>query len=57
MQNRIYVDDKLVNVCYNEYALMCNVVSLREEYGDRVTVRSLKEHTVDEEYQTWLDSL
>lgn len=37
---RIYLNDKLKNLCYNQYALMCNVTSLSEKYGkNRVKVK------------------
>lgn len=48
-ENRIYLDGKLVNICYNEYALMCNFTMLHEKYGNRVTLKRLDEIINDEE--------
>ena len=56
-ENRIYVDNKLVNCCFNEYALMCNLVNYRKQYGERVTVKVLEESIMDDEKTEWLDSL
>ena len=56
-ENRIYVDGKLVNVCHNEFVLMCNYTNYKKQYGDKVTVKRLEEITNDEEKQEWLQSL
>jgi len=55
-ENRIYVDGKLVNCCFNEYALMCNLVNYRKQFGSRVTVKVL-ESVMDDEKIEWLESL
>ena len=47
---RIYVDGKLENICYNQYALMCNKVNLDKRYGsDRVTIKEFDDTVNDEE--------
>lgn len=48
-ENRIYLDGKLINICYNEYALMCNYTNLKEQYGDRISLKRLDEVVNDEE--------
>jgi len=58
MEHRIYVNNKLVNMCYNEYALMCNVVTYRKKFGDEnVTVKHCKEMVNDKEKEDWLKTL
>lgn len=56
-ENRIYVDGKLVNICYNEYALMCNLTNYRKKYGDRVTIKQTDTTIMDEEKKEWLNKL
>lgn len=57
-ENRIYVDGKLVNICYNEYALFNNYTNYIQKYGeDRVSLKRLEKATNDEEKREWLDSL
>ena len=56
-ENRIYVDGKLMNICYNEFALMNNLINYRKKYRDLVTVKQLDKVTMDKEKQEWLDSL
>lgn len=57
-EHRIYIDGKLVNICHNEYALMCNVTSYRARAGkDKVEVKTFEEVTNDEEKEKWLANL
>lgn len=57
IENRIYLDNKLVNICFNEYALLCNLTSYVNKYGkDRITLKRLDEATMDNEKQEWLNS-
>lgn len=57
-ENRIYIDGKLVNICYNEYTLFCNYDTYVQKFGKkRVSLKRLKETTNDEEKQEWLKSL
>ena len=54
---RIYLDGKLKNICYNQYALMCNVTSLLDKYGkDRVKVKECNGE-MDQEKREFLKSI
>lgn len=58
MESRIYVDGKLVNICYNEYALMNNYASYLQKYGtERVVVKNLDVPINDKEKREWLNDL
>ena len=55
---RIYVDDKLKNICYNEYAALCNMISYTNTYGkDRIQIKRMTKITNDEEKRAWLETL
>ena len=56
-ENRIYLDGKLISICHNEYALMCNYTNYKNKHGDRITLKRLDKVTNDKEKQVWLDSL
>ncbi|WP_125154394.1 hypothetical protein [Clostridium rectalis] len=57
-ENRIYLDGRLINICYNEFALMNNFTSYVNKYGkDRITLKRLDETVMDKEKKEWLDSL
>lgn len=57
-ENRVYVDGKLVNICYNEYALFCNMCNYINLYGkDRVVLKRLEQSVNDEEKKIWLENL
>ena len=57
IENRIYIDNKLVNICYNEFVLMCNYTNYKKRYGNRVSVKKLDKTVNDKEKQEWLNSL
>jgi len=56
-ENRIYLDGKLVNICCNEFALMCNYNSYKKKYGDRITTRVVDSDEDVEEKEEWLKGL
>lgn len=53
---RIYVDGKLVNICQNEYASMCNLMNYKQKYGKKVTTKII-EICMDKEKRDWLDTI
>lgn len=56
-ENRIYLDEKLINICCSEFALMCNYSSYKEKYGDKVTVRKVDSNVNIKEKEEWLNGL
>lgn len=56
-ENRIYLDGKLVNVCCNEFTLICNYTSYKKKYGDSVTTRVVDSNEDVEEKEEWLKIL
>jgi len=56
-ENRIYLDGKLVNICRNEFVLMCNYNNYKNKYGDRITTRVVDSDVDIEEKEEWLKSL
>ena len=58
MEFRIYVNNKLFNVCYNQVAYIVNVENSVKQFGNKkVTYKILREITNDKEKADWIDTL
>jgi hypothetical protein len=58
LEHRIYVNNKLVNICNGDYAYMCNLTRYQDKHGkENVIVKHFEKAVMDEEKREWLNSL
>jgi len=57
MEYRIYAKGKLINCCFNEYVLMCNLTIYREKYGKENIEIKYKQEIMDEEKKEWIKTI
>jgi hypothetical protein len=58
LEHRIYVNNKLVNICNSDYAYMCNLTRYQDKHGkENVTVKDFEKTLMDKEKREWLNSL
>lgn len=57
-ETRIYLDGQLINICTNDFVLVCNLSTYINKYGsERITTKVIDMKGIDEEKMQWLKNL